>query len=345
MAAGGRRARDLIRRSPPRSARILGLVDADDGQTRRVRRVPAMLAVLALLVPLVLAGPRLMGVEAPGWLVLLASFERQVLVAALVALAAALLARSRTLAFGTAVVAALWVVWVGPQLVGVLVPRTVEPEGLTVRLITANLYYRNPRVEEALAALAAEDADVIVLQEVDERAAAALRAGALGEELQLLGMVPRSYPYGWAVLSRYPGTAEEVEIGGETTGVVALTTPSGPLRVADVHTIPPLAGLRDRWRDGLADLAALPSGGAPLVLAGDFNATPGHLGFRRILAAGMRDASVAAGRGWISTWPAGLPVAHLDHVLVPETIGVVAAGELDLPGSDHRGVRVDLDVR
>lgn len=331
---------------------MLGRVDAIDAPQRRVRRLPAVLAVVVVAGPLLLAVPRLAGAEAPWRLVLLAAFDRQALLAAVAAVVLALLARSRVLLAGTAALAVTWAIWAGPQLAPIFVPQTVAAEGTGVRVVTANIYYRNQSLPQALAVLAASDADVVVLQEVDPRAARLLRDGALGDDLHLLGVVPRTYPYGWAILSRFPGTVTEIEIGGESSGAVTLATPAGPLRVVDVHTIPPIDGLRSRWQEGLEDIKALARGGtaltrdgAPLVLAGDFNATGGHLGFRRILdAGGLRDASVVAGRGWISTWPAGRPAVHLDHVLVSEEVGVVDATELDLPGSDHRAVQVDLDL-
>lgn len=51
----------------------------------------------------------------------------------------------------------------------------------------------------------------------------------------------------------------------------------------------------------------------------------------------MTDAHRAAGRGWVHTWPQASaipPFIQLDHVLV-RRLGVVDAGQVTVPGTDH----------
>jgi len=76
------------------------------------------------------------------------------------------------------------------------------------------------------------------------------------------------------------------------------------------------------------------------VLAGDFNASWGHPGYRAI-AQTMTDAHRAAGQGWVRTWPAGRrlirPFVQLDHVLT-RGLGVVDAGVVRVPKTDHAAV-------
>jgi endonuclease/exonuclease/phosphatase family metal-dependent hydrolase len=85
-----------------------------------------------------------------------------------------------------------------------------------------------------------------------------------------------------------------------------------------------------------------------VVLAGDLNADRDHAALRSLLETGLRDAHDERGRGLARTWPAGLPVLHLDHVLVRDGAGarvvVRSVREVDLPGSDHLGVVAELAV-
>ena len=102
-----------------------------------------------------------------------------------------------------------------------------------------------------------------------------------------------------------------------------------------------------QWR---ADLRALPRAtprGAVRILAGDFNATLDHAEFRRVLDRGYEDAADELGDGLRATWPANgrltLPVT-IDHVLADERCGVRDLEVIDLPGSDHRAVLVELEL-
>jgi endonuclease/exonuclease/phosphatase (EEP) superfamily protein YafD len=84
-------------------------------------------------------------------------------------------------------------------------------------------------------------------------------------------------------------------------------------------------------------------------MAGDYNATYGHAPFRRLLAVGLRDAHIEAGRGLATTWPVNNlllpPLFRLDHVLVSREFEVLAAREGRGPGTDHRPVVADLVLR
>lgn len=90
----------------------------------------------------------------------------------------------------------------------------------------------------------------------------------------------------------------------------------------------------------------------PLVLAGDFNATPGHRPYRDLLRRGSFEDAVGAvptfPRGDASLAPSGLgvrtgPLLALDHILV-RGLEVVAAGVGAGQGSDHLPVMADLQV-
>jgi endonuclease/exonuclease/phosphatase (EEP) superfamily protein YafD len=101
-----------------------------------------------------------------------------------------------------------------------------------------------------------------------------------------------------------------------------------------------LAGDTDEWHAGIEALTAWRDDQPPneaFVLAGDFNASHGHSVFRA-LAAGLVDAQVAAGGGWVRTWPVVgrrvPPYVQLDHLL-SRHLTVVEAGQVAVHGTDH----------
>jgi endonuclease/exonuclease/phosphatase (EEP) superfamily protein YafD len=74
-------------------------------------------------------------------------------------------------------------------------------------------------------------------------------------------------------------------------------------------------------------------------MAGDFNSSHTHPGFRKV-ASTMSDAHRAAGQGWVRTWPIGSripPFIQLDHVLL-RGLHVVDAGTVTIADTDHRAV-------
>ena len=94
------------------------------------------------------------------------------------------------------------------------------------------------------------------------------------------------------------------------------------------------------WRqslDGLATWARSQPDGIPLVLAGDFNASADHPGYRQV-ADGLVEAHEAAGSGWVRTWLIGRrvipPFVQIDDVLA-KGMTVTGAGSEVIPGTDH----------
>ena len=99
-----------------------------------------------------------------------------------------------------------------------------------------------------------------------------------------------------------------------------------------------------RWEQ---DLRLLPDPAPDVlhVLAGDFNATPDHAAFRRLLRRGWTDAARLTGRALRPTWsPMRSPVPRLtlDHVLVDPRVGVASLEVVHVPGTDHRALVTEL---
>lgn len=219
--------------------------------------------------------------------------------------------------------------------------------GSDVTLTTANVLVHNRRFGELAQRLLDQGADVLLLQEVTPAHAAALRELVRRRtDLHVLAE-PRDDYSGWATLSRHPVLSRgRIDMPNWPISWVVVDHPVMPIRFVNVHTAAPQAADDEAtWRSQLARLAGFADGSFPTVLAGDFNATGDHRSFRRLLDAGFSDAFDRAGRGWGATWPAhrvAVPLLRLDHVLVDRSLVVHAIETIDLVGSDHRGLRVEL---
>lgn len=204
---------------------------------------------------------------------------------------------------------------------------------------SANVFFMNDDYAAVVAWARRRPADVIVFIEVTEAWAIALR--------ELTTEYPHSAQaahVGIVVLSRLP-LESALEFGAETGRVVGLRT---GLRAAgqwvDVLAVhcswplrPALASRRARQLSEIAQQAR--STQRPLLVIGDFNASPLSAVFTGMLAAGGLH-SAASGRGWQPSWPRFLPPLgiQIDHVLANSQLQFAAFRTEDIPGSDHRAV-------
>jgi endonuclease/exonuclease/phosphatase (EEP) superfamily protein YafD len=217
-----------------------------------------------------------------------------------------------------------------------------------LRVAVSNLYVLNPDPAEAGRALRRLDADVVVVPELDARGLRGLRRSGLLEDLPHLVAELGHRQETVGLLSRLPladvGTRA---VGGRELPRATVDVEGTPVRLFAEHTLPPLSVFELLWRQALHDLEQeVAAEDRPAVVLGDFNADRDHAPFRRLLHSGLRDAHDERGRGLARTFPAWLPVLHLDHVLVRDGDGgrlvVRDVREVRLPGSDHRTVVADL---
>jgi len=291
------------------------------------------LAGLALATVLALAG-------ALGWpFELFTHFRAQYAVAAALLAMLLLLVRRPGAAAVAGVLAALHAL---PAL-----QRTVADDpvaacgGPTFTVVTANLQYSNRDTSRFLDWLAANPADLVVLQEVTGAWATALSQAAAYPQRDLL---VREDPYGIGVMSRWPlRSLQRRDFAGDGLPSLAgdLVIQGQPVRFLALHThwpiLPRLAASRDRSLDAAA--ASLRAGEGPAAVLGDLNLTAYSPVFARFLeAAGLRDA-VGEPR-WAPTWMAGFwPLAlRIDHVLVTPDLCVEHIEVGPSIGSDHRPV-------
>lgn len=237
-------------------------------------------------------------------------------------------------------------------------------------VLSANLYVNNERKTEAVEALLALDADVVVLMEVSREWAPFLKP------LQDRYMHQLGVGSGDWLLSRYPlENPERIEVTAksvmELTGQEAsagnyhwdgnailkadIAVGAKSLRLVAIH--PPIPAGRNGYLQQSAQIpayqAALQSGapGDQKLLIGDFNTTAFSTTFQRIVnATKLRNA--AQGKGYRPTWGPRLPKEPLlpwvgipiDHALVSDSVHVEGVELGETPGADHRWQLVRLKL-
>ncbi len=229
-----------------------------------------------------------------------------------------------------------------------------------LRVMSYNVECTGHRHAVTLDAIAAGDADVVLLQETTH-----------AWELLLRQRFARTYPHlhfqhdaryagGFAVMSRAPlAQVEHLARAADWFAAqrIVLETGLGMLQVLHVHLRPvfddgdPVKGFFTtppiRRREIEAYWAAMASGPATIV-AGDFNEEPeGGLALAFLTERGLRRVDT----GGLPTWEykgswRGNDVhlrLRLDHVVIDERLVAVDATVLDAGASDHRPVLVTLE--
>jgi endonuclease/exonuclease/phosphatase (EEP) superfamily protein YafD len=263
-----------------------------------------------------------------------------------VAVALILGKRWRTLVV-CALVLALQIWWLAPQ----LVPTGTSSNGFGFRVFSANIEYNNPKDAGLASQISQADADIVILQELSPGNLSRLEASKVLDGYAYSTTRPGA-GFGTGVWSKWPLQDERTtQVGGFPFLTFQLATPQGNIRVVDVHTLPPEGAIAlQTWRTQLSWLARqAKQAPGPLLEIGDFNATQDMQSFRGLLAHGhMKDAHRSVG-GWRPTWPANRwwlpPIYRFDHVLLRNGIGVSGQRVGHSYGSDHLPLVTDLRLQ
>ena len=225
-----------------------------------------------------------------------------------------------------------------------------EPDGpplASFRVLTSNVEFG--RGTPALVPLIrADKPDIVFVEECEYGCQATLRR-EFGSGYPYRQAVAAAGSHGSLILSRFPlrGTAGVRGTMGMPGAVADVRGHSVRLQLA--HPMPPLPGQVALWHRELNRLRSFAASdpGTPTVLAGDFNASQDHAGFRHILDTGLSDAARLAGHDRTPTWPsrtASVIGAQIDHVLVTPDFSATGARFPTLADTDHRALLVDLTL-
>ena len=232
-------------------------------------------------------------------------------------------------------------------------PDTSQNQRLPLTVITHNVRDRNKRHRELRTWLRSNPADIVALQEVPSREAALYREeGVFSHQMEVYdpALNHPSFPddKAFVILSKYPVALETKFKPFEQSRPIAIVRVSVPdaedtwlvlVDAWDPKTMTTLVN-RDRLLLGIAPEISELRG--PVIVAGDFNATPFTPVFREF----MRLANVALLQPPVSTFPAalgwlGIPI---DHILVRD-LQMTAVEALSAIGSDHRPVKASLTLQ
>lgn len=323
-----------------------------DPAARRPRRLQRAAWILFALCLLASSTPLL----APFlWPAELLCHFRQPLGMGLAALAAlGFLARVPWPAAGTALLA-LYTLW--PMLVLGLPAESRAPRNGTLRVVSANLLWSSDVEARLLPWLVEQDADVILLLELDrERLGLVERLAERGYVHQLLSPEPADYnPMTWgrALLSRHPLREPRLTEPGPILEAW-IDFEGRPLRILGTHPMRPGRPDRNDVRDATLDrLAELAARQPEVLVLGDLNLTEFSPLWAELLEGGNL-YDTRAGRGHMGSWkvymprtnwPLPLPRLALDHVLLGPSLVTVDRRLGPEIGSDHLPIVADLGWR
>jgi endonuclease/exonuclease/phosphatase (EEP) superfamily protein YafD len=226
------------------------------------------------------------------------------------------------------------------------------PAGRPVVMLTANLLLGRADPGAIVKLVRDHHVDALATQELTPAERDALARAGLDDTLPYSVIDARDGAAGVGLWSRFPLHSEQklhdfhfafvsakIAVPGiRADSTIAATHMAGPWP-ASAHWLDDIA----RLPEALQSLAA---GGGPVLVGGDFNATPDTAQFRRLLKGGFHNAAEQAGAGMTRSYPADTwypPLIAIDHVLTRSAVAR-AAKTVSLPGSDHRGLLVTAQL-
>lgn len=280
---------------------------------------------------------------------LLTHFRFQLAVGAILLSVCALARRRLALMAAAAVACAFNIAPLVPWLLAV---PAAEADAATagIRLMAANVSFRNRDYGALLEQIHETDPDVVGLLEVDQQWIDGL--AALESEFDWSMLYPEEGAYGLALYSDVPvrevTPGPYVEGGLQTSISVELEIGGVPTTLVLAHVSAPTTPARARLRNAQfrkigADLGEDPN--AEQILLGDLNTTPWSPYYAELVTlTGLSNA--ARGFGYHVTWPTGFSLLKIpiDHCLVSDGLHVRSFRTGSDFGSDHLPIIVELSA-
>jgi endonuclease/exonuclease/phosphatase (EEP) superfamily protein YafD len=227
------------------------------------------------------------------------------------------------------------------------------------RLMTYNVEYDNADLPATLDAIAAADADVVVLQEITQRWQDALAARFTKQYPHRMFHLHTRYAGGLAILSKLPiksrESYESPSPGWFPADRMIVSAPFGDVQILNVHLRPAIEN--GSWLRGYVTTPPLRLGEItaywkhvdprlPTIVAGDFNEAPTGTAVAFLEKQGLARAATSGPPTWhyeqtVRGAKMDLLSFDLDHVMLR---GLVARDGkvLDAGTSDHRPVVVTI---
>lgn len=236
----------------------------------------------------------------------------------------------------------------GSELARFYLPASAPQSTPIVRVMSVNLLASNRVGVSLLDEIEKLNPDVIVFQEYTSRWHRILTSELTVYPYKVYEVIDS--PFGIAAYSKIPFSYEKIDYFNQhLSPAVNILIDNGlqKMRILGIHPIPPMSSptfaMRNQYfEDVLAEVSGV---NEPLVVLGDFNATPWSFHFKKLLKqAGLK--STRDGFGLHPTWPAGFwPLwTPIDHILHNEKFELIHFDTGSHFGSDHIPVWADLAI-
>lgn len=212
--------------------------------------------------------------------------------------------------------------------------------------MTSNLLHQRLNTSHFAEVIEQYDPDVIVTQELGPQPADVLAAAYPNVRLR-----PALDFTGRGIATRLDVEFGDIAMEGRDGTSAIIRVDGRSVRLAGIHLVNPIhypwwAAARSRRRqlDGL--FAWIDRGAGPVVVAGDFNATPAWPAYKRMsqrLTDLIVDTDPKPERTW--AWRPGWPrLLRIDHVFGSEQVSATEVSVVRVEGTDHAAVIADLEV-
>ncbi len=222
----------------------------------------------------------------------------------------------------------------------------------SLRILSANVLYSNTEYDSFLDLVYEVEPDILVVQESSHgwhKALETLRSGGHGYEHVVAA--PSQGVRGMILMSKLPIQDPEVKFNGPSempTLLAKVAVGEREMFIAVVHPIRP--GLRHGSRLRDAELRAIAEMIEPLgadgVVIGDLNTTMWSHGYDQFMEeTGLRN--VRQGNGILPSWDRFVGFATaipIDHCLVGGEVGAHSFELLEVEGSDHKAMLVNVSL-
>ncbi len=217
----------------------------------------------------------------------------------------------------------------------------------SIRIVSFNVAAGRANPADILDWVTDAPPDLVFLLESTEEWIAAMPTNGSGYSVG--NEIPEDRAYGISVLGRSATDIEQLRLGTTRDPVVRVTTTIGDQAVAvyAVHPRPPdspaAAEARDSLFTELSGLVARES--IPVIVIGDFNATPWSSTFRKFEGeTGLVNSQ--RGYGLAATWPTSLPIRliPLDHMMHSDSLTTITRLVGPDLGSDHMPLTVEVSL-
>jgi len=221
-----------------------------------------------------------------------------------------------------------------------------------IKILQFNVLYKNEEFAKSIPWIISQNADIVVLQEVNDARAKELDELKAHYKWSQVKLNPRREAFGMAIFSNLPVTKfDYVNIGGGWNKYTRteFMLDEIPFHLYELHTPPPMSGLFSRERNRALSLMAdlLASDQTPhRILLGDLNTTIYSPYFTNILKKAdmhhaQRDFNMQG------TWPSTLPMPlriGIDHIIASRQVKIESREVQGYQGSDHLPVITKLTL-